>query len=397
MSTRVDKWEGDDIYTRKIRIYPTRKQRVVLRQWMGTRRFVYNRVLDKIKKGEEKINFYALRDKFVTRKNNPHIEEWQFDTPKDIRAGAIRDLIKNYNTCFSHLKSGLIHSFKMSFCSKKRDNPSIEVPKSALSVHKNRLCIYPKYIPDGIPIARRQKKEIDDIEFDSRLQLKNDRWYLLMPFRKEKSMVGKREPVCSLDPGSRTFQTIYSPGSVIKIRANKDIIKRLHVRLDHMQSLRAKKVIRASHYKRRQRKIHQELNDRIDDLHHKTSHLLTMTYDHILLPPFESQNMVVKNKKRGINRGLLQLKHFRFKEKMIYKCKEKGVQLDICTEEYTTKTCGWCGRLKEMGGAETYECMKCGLKIDRDVNAARNILLKRLSEKGRIPWSYTWVKGLYGT
>ena len=121
-----------------------------------------------------------------------------------------------------------------------------------------------------------------------------------------------------------------------------------------------------------------------------------MTYDHILLPPFESQNMVKKNTKRGINRGLLQMKHYRFKEKMHYKCKEKGVRLDICGEEYTTKTCGACGKIKEMGGAKTYECDRCGLKIDRDINAARNILLKRLNEKD-VPWSCTWVKGLYGS
>ena len=49
------------------------------------RRFVYNRVLEKIKKGEEKINFYALRNKYVTSKNNPTLEQWQLSTPKDIR------------------------------------------------------------------------------------------------------------------------------------------------------------------------------------------------------------------------------------------------------------------------------------------------------------------------
>jgi hypothetical protein len=86
---------------------------------MGTRRFVYNRVLDKIKKGEEKINFFSLRNKYVTSSSILPEEKWQLDTPKDIRAGAIRDMVKNYNTVFSQLKNRQINHFKMSFASKK--------------------------------------------------------------------------------------------------------------------------------------------------------------------------------------------------------------------------------------------------------------------------------------
>jgi hypothetical protein len=41
----------------------------------------------------------------VTIKNNPIVEEWQSETPKDIRAGAIRDVIKNYKTAFTLLKN----------------------------------------------------------------------------------------------------------------------------------------------------------------------------------------------------------------------------------------------------------------------------------------------------
>ena len=78
----VKKWEEEGIRTRKIRLYPTQKQRTQMRRWMGTRRFVYNRVLEKIKNKEEtKINFFALRNKYVIAKNNPLVEEWQTETP----------------------------------------------------------------------------------------------------------------------------------------------------------------------------------------------------------------------------------------------------------------------------------------------------------------------------
>jgi hypothetical protein len=72
--------------------------------WIGTSRYVYNRTLHATKQGE-KINFYELRNKYVTAKNNPNINEWELDTPKDIRAGAINDMVKAFKTAMSNLKN----------------------------------------------------------------------------------------------------------------------------------------------------------------------------------------------------------------------------------------------------------------------------------------------------
>ena len=70
-----------------------------MKQWMGTRRYVYNKALEKIKNGE-KANFYDLRNKIVTAKNNDTINNWELDTPKDIRAGARNIAIKRFNELF---------------------------------------------------------------------------------------------------------------------------------------------------------------------------------------------------------------------------------------------------------------------------------------------------------
>jgi transposase len=46
-------------------------------------------------------------------------------------------------------------------------------------------------------------------------------------------------------------------------------------------------------------------------------------------------------------------------------------------EAYTSKTCGKCGFIDyELGSNHIYNCPKCKNKLDRDVNAARNILMK---------------------
>jgi putative transposase len=77
------------------------------------------------------------------------------------------------------------------------------------------------------------------------------------------------------------------------------------------------------------------------------------------------------------NFNLLNLQHYRFKERLRFKCVEYSSKLVDCTEEYTSKTCTRCGTLNEVGSSEVYRCSKCNLTIDRDVNGARNIYLKQ--------------------
>lgn len=377
MFIHVDKWENEGIRTRKIRIYPNASQKILMKKWMGTRRFVYNKSLEKIKKNEEKLNFYTLRNKIVTAKNNTDINDWELETPKDIRAGAIRDMIKNHKTAFSNLKNNNIKGFKMGFCSKK-DTPSIEIPKSALKNNKG-LFLYKSYIPDKIKVGRREKMNFS-FDYDCRLQLKNNQWFLLVPIKTKVSKIEDRLGYCSLDPGVRTFQTVYSEEMVVQIKIRKELIKKLQTKLDCFQSLRDKKIISRYRFRRKERRIYTRINNLIDDLHHKTCNFLTKTFNHIILPIFESQKMTKGSKIRGLNRDLLQLKHFLFKERLKAKCELRQCSLDICTEEYTSKTCGVCGKLTSVNGKDVFTCDYCDLVIDRDVNGARNIAIKRLNE-----------------
>jgi len=206
-------------YSKVKRFYPKTEQKKILKQWMGTRRFVYNKVLGKIKSGE-KINAIELRNKYVTYKTrsgiiNPEVDEWQNEVPSDIREEAIRDLVKNHKTAFSNIENRNITGFKMNFCSKK-DNPSMAIPLSAigatnLEIEKtqeelnrvkttknkakvrkkveitrdnNGFSMYPRYLPGKLKIKKRQLRKKITIDGTCRIKFENNAWYLIAPYRR---------------------------------------------------------------------------------------------------------------------------------------------------------------------------------------------------------------------
>jgi putative transposase len=71
------------------------------------------------------------------------------------------------------------------------------------------------------------------------------------------------------------------------------------------------------------------------------------------------------------------LSFYLFKQRLQEKANFYRTKILIKSEAYTSKTCTNCGELNNsLGSKKIFECKKCNLVIDRDVNGARNILLK---------------------
>jgi putative transposase len=61
-----------------------------------------------------------------------------------------------------------------------------------------------------------------------------------------------------------------------------------------------------------------------------------------------------------------------------------GKEVLAVDEAFTTKTCGLCGTINDhVAAAKIFGCAEptCGVQIDRDVNGARNILLRELTRR----------------
>jgi len=93
-----------------------------------------------------------------------------------------------------------------------------------------------------------------------------------------------------------------------------------------------------------------------------------------------------RSRKKGLNKSILRSSFYEFRRQLEYKSKlygSKVVVIDRWTP--TSKTCSSCGSVKPKLklSERIYRCQNCGLVMDRDVNAARNILSAGLAEMER--------------
>ena len=112
------------------------------------------------------------------------------------------------------------------------------------------------------------------------------------------------------------------------------------------------------------------------ELHNKTIKYLTDNYKCIILPPFNVKQMSARLSSK-IARNMLTLSFYQFKVKLKLKALAKNVRIAEFNEPYTSKTCGNCGSINnELKNSKIFKCPACNIELDRDINGARNIMLR---------------------
>jgi putative transposase len=411
--------------SRRYPLHPTPEQKRVLLGWLGGARWTYNHCLslvenragtpdalpkldgkgkgkekerekEKEKENENKVakNAKTLRP-LALNSDSPALQEnpWLADTPFNIRDDAMRDLLKAYKTCFSQKGSKRIAHFSLKYRSRK--DPSQTLSIQAKYCRAEQKDFFPSFFAKaGIPSFIGGMEAVPfPLNHDCRLQrTRLGEWYFIVPedraIRQTHQNGGKKRWL-AIDPGVRTFASCYDAAGVFLEFGAGDIqrIHRLCYAYDDLQSRWTAVNARARYrMKRAGLRIQRRIRGLTDDAHRKICKYLCERYDEILLPRFETQQMVEKRnattgKKRCIRgktaRAMLTWRHWTFQQRLIAKAEECGTRVTLCTEEYTSKTCGGCGRLKwNLGGAKRFKCSYCDYVAPRDFNGARNILLK---------------------
>ncbi|KAJ3371269.1 hypothetical protein GGF31_003448 [Allomyces arbusculus] len=397
----------------KLKVYPTPEQQKTLCKWFGTARYVYNRTLKHIKDSPGiKYSFENLRDQFVPAKvsykvcqscgvevksnrrklkcpgcdydafdtntvPNPNIQPWEAETPTSVRAQAINDLVKAYKTCFANKRNGNIKSFNVSFRTKKGDQ-SIYIEKTLVKFKDRQLFVFPRLLGQLRLGGRTLKKWGNRLDFSKDMRLcwsKGSGYHLCVPMTKTIVPSQPKQSMVALDPGLRKFMTGYSESEYFTVKRDMSKVLKLRAKIVLLQSLRAKHKLSN---KTKVAKLFTRLGHLTDDLHWKTITYLTTRYTDILLPSFESQDMMRGFRNRSNNRNFSELKFYLFKCRLVHKAEERGVRVYIVNEAYTSKTCTVCGCINNVAGMEVIKCTQCHTTIDRDVNGARNIYLKHV-------------------
>ena len=114
-------------------------------------------------------------------------------------------------------------------------------------------------------------------------------------------------------------------------------------------------------------------NQRKDNLH-KISTALANEYDAIAVEDI-SMVQIVEDKKLNLGKSTYDNGYYTFVKMLEYKLNERGKTLVKINKYFpSTKKCSKCGTIRKMElDDRLYECSNCGLKIDRDLNAAINI------------------------
>lgn len=166
-------------------------------------------------------------------------------------------------------------------------------------------------------------------------------------------------------------------------------LRPIHDKIDeahwHLTNAQKRNQVKANEERSSQlKKLHLKLKTFVNHIHTTLCSHLVKHYELISLGKISVSRIVKKEDgKRGLprraKRDLLCLQHYKFRTRLEHRCLGTDCEAIIQNEAYTSKTCGVCGvKNNQLGASETFYCNSCGYETHRDVNGARNILLKSL-------------------
>lgn len=299
---------------------------------------------------------------------------WILETPKHIRESAVFEAHKNFQSALSNLRNGHIRCFKLGFQRKRDTNWTIGIPKSAITVYNNSIGIY----ESRTTYARfKTVEKVKEINHDCNLHFDGLNYYICIPYEKELRTNKTSNWFCSMDPGVRKFQTIYSPDEDHHIVIGNRSSKRMYGYL-----LKLDKLISQKGDMNKIKKLRIRISNLQRELHYKSANFICNMYENIYIPKLTKNNDIINKDKRRLRtetvRKMVVLGHCKFIERLKTKAKEfTNVQVYEISESYSSQRCLHCGMLTKMKrGEEIYKCNTCNLKIDRDVLGSTNILLQ---------------------
>lgn len=201
-----------------------------------------------------------------------------------------------------------------------------------------------------------------------------DHWFVSLCVRVERpDPVAVIGPAIGIDRGLRTF-AVLSNGDIIDspqaLKRGLRKLRRLNRAVSRKQPGSRRRAKARMALARHHRRIH---NQRRDALHKATTEL-ARTKPIIVM---EDLHVAGLARNRRVARRLLDQGWAEFQSQLAYKTTWYGSKLLLAPRFYpSSRTCSGCGAVKAKLrlSERIYSCESCGLRLDRDLNAARNLV-----------------------
>jgi putative transposase len=357
----------------KYRFYPTAEQESLLRRTMGCVRLVYNKALDARTSGwyerQERIGFVETSSMLTGWK-----KQQDLDFLNEVSSVPLQQGLRNLQKAFTNFWAGRAKypNFK-----KKHSGGNAEFTKSAFKWKDGQVFL--AKCTEALPI--RWSRDLPEGCEPSTITIKleaSGRWFASLLVDTDIAQLPKSDKQIGLDVG---ITSLIATSNGDKI-ANPKHFKQLRKKLKRVQKALSRKQ-KGSNNRHKARlkvaKVHAQITDARSDFLHKLTTQLVRENQTIVVEDLAIKNMVKNHKLSG---AISDASWGELIRQLSYKCEWYGRELIKIDRWFpSSKRCGNCGHVvdKLPLNIREWECPKCGMNHDRDINAAHNILAAGLA------------------
>ncbi len=356
----------------KCRAYPTPEQAAVLNRTFGCVRVVWNRTLAARHArwhAEHKSTSYAETDRALTEAKK--LPELAF--LNEVSSVPLQQTLRHQHTAMTAFfqKRARYPRYKS-----RHGRQSASYTRSAFRMRDGQLSLGKT---PGVLAFVWSWPDIDVTQVDpTMVTVSRDpdgRWFVTFAVDVEAPAVPETTgDVVGVDLGLTDF-AVLSTGERI---AHPKHMERRERRLKRYQRMMARKQQGSANRAKARRKVaraHSRVRDARRDFLHKASTDLVRRFDAVAVEDLAVANMV---RNRSLAKAISRTGWAEFRSMLTYKAHRDGRTVALVDRWYpSSKTCSVCGHLlaKLSLGTRHWACPGCGTRHDRDVNAARNIML----------------------